>query len=566
MALTRTLQTKGVVGRWAVYAFVGALCFGLGGCEETQKIREGIDQKASEAQKTLEEAQKKPPRTVNYDPLTVSNKVWSGNAALRMHRGLPLPSRYEDERGVTLVSAEPMSLNDIASSISAQTGIPIRLSALTIPGRGGAAASPSGPATPGAPSASGSDMPISYEGPLSGLLDRLGAFFGVSWRFDGSVIAISRFETRIFVVEAMPGSQEINEGMQDDSSSSSGGGSSSSGSGSSSSSSSASNTLTQNSKTTISLKYWEELTSVLNSIVGGQGSAIVSPTMGTVTVTTTPDVMATVSDYLSKENKRLSRQIAINVQVYNVSLGKTEDFSLAFSGFLRHLSGQISGINYTPATISPIETALSGPTGLANLSVAIIKGTSDPMVGTNEVFRALSTVGDTSQVAQFSMTTLNNRPVSRRVGTDTAYIQSVTQNTTTGTTSTTVLTPVIATIHEGFSLQLTPRLLDDGRILLQYSLGLIGLKDIGSITFEGNQLSLPETENRLFVQQSMLRSGHTLVIAGVDQETMQQNKQGVGSPDNFLLGGGVSSKADRVMMFMMITPQVMDVSSDEERN
>jgi hypothetical protein len=56
------------------------------------------------------------------------------------------------------------------------------------------------------------------------------------------------------------------------------------------------------------------------------------------------------------------------------------------------------------------------------------------------------------------------------------------------------------------------------------------------------------------------------MIGGVDQEKLAQNKQGVGSPDNFLLGGGISSDNNHYMMFMAITPQVMDIAADEEHN
>jgi len=551
MARSAALQTKRMLKRYMAYACVVGLCFVLGSCDQAEKMRKTIDQRASETQQLAENATKKIPGSVNYNPLTVTDKVWGGNIAVRMHRGMPLPPRYEESRGVTLVSSEPMSLNDIANAVSAQTGIPVRLSSLSLPAKGGAASN-----------SSDQEMPISYEGPLSGLLDRLGAFFGVTWRFDGSAISILRYETRVFVVEAMPGTQEINEGMQDDTTSSSG--SSSGGS----SSSSSTNTLTQNSKTSMTLKYWEELSAALKEIISGQGSVVISPAMGTITVTTTPDVMTTISDYISKENKRLSRQIAISVQIYTVNLGKNEDFTLAFNGFLSHLSGQVKDLNYASASAPLISTAIAR--GMGTFNVAILKNRENPTAHTSEIFRALSAIGDTSQVAQFSMTTLNNRPVSRRVGTDTAYIQSVTESSTSATTIQNTYTPIIATVHEGFSLQLTPRLLDDGRILLQYSLSLIGLQDIGATSFNTGTsnlpLSLPVTDNRLFVQQSMLRSGQTLVIAGVDQETVQQKKQGVGSPENFLLGGGTSSAQNRLMMFMALTPQVMDISSDEERN
>ena len=561
------LRRKNVIGRLAVCALV----VGLGGCMQGKETKEAIDKHVGEVQQSLDGA-RQVPHAVAYDPLTVSNKVWNGSVALRMRRGVPLPARYEVVHGVTLVSAEPMSLENIASAISAQTGIPVRLSALTI--GGGRSAAPVAPVGIGAEApasgASSDDMPISYEGPLSGLMERVSAYFGVSWRYDGSAIAISRYETRVFAIEALPGTQEVKEGMQDDQTTGGSNGNSNSNSGGTASTQ---NTLTQNSKFSMDFKYWDELSLVLKSMIGTQGNVVISPSMGTVTVTTTAEVMGTVSDYLSKENKRLSRQIAINVQIYSVNLGASEDFNLAFTHFLTTLAGNdgltsFGGFNViqAPALLAPANTALTS-SSLGSLGVAILNGPhNDPTA----LFSALSTVGNTSSVAQFPMTTLNNRPVSRRVGTDTSYISTVTSNTTTSTSTNTIYTPTVSQIHDGFSLQLTPRLLDDGRILLQYSLSLIGLDTLGATTFNTGSgsipLDLPVTQNRLFVQQSMLRSGQTLIIGGVDQENLTHNKEGIGTADNFLLGGGFSSNKNHYMMFMAISPQVMDVASDEERN
>lgn len=554
----RSFKASGVSARVCVAGVLaGVLCLGLAGCERAEILGKAADKIAGEAKQALDTATNpKAPSTVNYNPLTVSSKVWSGSSALRLHRGVPLPSRYEDARGITLVSSDSMSLEDITSAVSTQTGIPVRLTSLTMGGRR-AGPSPSGAAAGGASDSSTPDMPVSYEGPLSGLLDRLSAHFGVSWRFDGSAISISRYETRVFVVEALPGFLEVNEGMQDDAGSS----------GESGGSSSVQSTLTQNSKTTMELRYWDELSAVLNAIIGGQGNAIISPAMGTVTITTTPDIMSMVSDYVSKENKRLSRQIAINVQIYSVDLGQSEDFNVAFTGFLKNLSS-FAGMSYTaPNAMTPINSALSSTGALGSFSIAIINQPDDPTVHAGNVFNALSTIGKASQVAQFPMTTLNNHPVSRRVGTDRSYISSVDAVTSTGTSTTTTYTPVVSTIHDGFSLQMTPRLLDDGRILLQYSLSLVGIDSMGATTFNQGDgsvvpLSLPTIDNRIFVQRSLLRSGQTLIIGGVDQRKIEQNKQGVGTPSNFLLGGGVSAQDNHSMMFIAITPQVMDVAAE----
>ncbi len=517
----------------------------LTGCNN-EKSTNLIEQRAAEAQQTLLDG-RTPQDTKRYNPLVVTDKVWAGNSAIRLHRGMPLPPKYEEARGITLVSSEPMSLSDIAAAISSQTGIPVRLA----DGAGGKS----------------NGAPIAYEGPLSGLLERVSGFFGINWNFDGSSISITRFETRIFVIEAMPGTQQVKDGMQDDSSTPTNTGAQAAGA------APATNTMKQNSEMDIELKYWDELGQILTSMLGGVGNVVVSPAIGTVTVTTSPEVMRTVTQYLAQENKRLSRQIAINVEIYSVNLQEGTDFSLAFTEALKRLTN--FGVTLSGPT-GP--TSVQGLTGGGTLSVAILNPNTVGQV--TDVFNALSTIGDTTRIAQFPLTTLNNRPVSRRVGQDIGYLQSQSTNVT-GTTGTTTVTLTPGVVHEGFSLQLTPRLMDDGRIILQYSLNLIDLVNIlnfcaggsssgassSTTTINctgGNSIELPTTTNRIFVQQSLLKSGSTLMIGGVDEEDAKQSAQGVGNPFNFLLGGGSSNETARTMMFIAITPQVLDVPRAEQ--
>jgi hypothetical protein len=314
-----------------------------------------MTQRADEAQKSAAQADHQSPNK-RYNPLVVTDRVWTGSSAMRMHRGIPLPARYETPRGVALVSSDPMSLADIASAIGAQTGIPVRIAE-----NGVKTSSSNGASAPG--------MPISYEGPLSGLMERTAGFFGVNWRYDGSTITLSRFETRVFVVEALPGTQQIQEGMQDDTASSSSGGSSGSSGGSSGGSSQSS--ITQNSKFTIDIKYWDELGQIVTSMLGGVGTVVISPSVGTITVTSTPEVMHTVADYLSSENNRMSRQIAINVEIYSVTLTEGMDFNIAFDTALKRLTG--FGANYSGLANAPAALNVSGAVaGGGALSVAIL--------------------------------------------------------------------------------------------------------------------------------------------------------------------------------------------------
>ena len=495
----------------------------------------------------------------------MTDKVWAGTTAVRMHRGLPLPERYETARGVAIVSAKPMSLAEITAAITDQTGIPTYLA-----DSAGGSATGAG----GGGGDSGGGVPLAYEGALSGLLERVAASYGVSWRYDGSSITIRRFETRVFTIEALPGTQEIQEGVQDDTSSASSGGSGSSGS------SSSTNSITQNSKFSISFKNWDELGQIVTSMLNGTGSIVVSPSVGTITVTTTPEIMRTVADYIAKENMRLSRQIAVNIEVYSVDLADGLDFSIAFKTALKSLSN--FGANLSSGVGVPADAGGIGSKA-ASFNLAILNPSTTGQI--TDTFTALSSIGDTTKVAKFPLITLNNRPASRRIGTDIAYLAS---SSVTSSSSTTLSGPTVTltpgTVHQGFSVQVTPRLLDDGRILLQYSLSIIdlvkmhcfsstGIDCTGNATdasgssapsSSGSSIQAPETSNRIFVQQSVLKSGSTLIIGGAEQETTQQNAQGVGDPFNFLLGGGSSSGKTHTMVFFSLTPQVLDAPHSEQ--
>ena len=207
-----------------------------------------------------------------YNPLVVTDKIWTGNTALRMQRGLPLPPRYENARGITLVSAEPMSLTDIANAITQQTGISVRVSQV-------------GTAEPRRRRCHPSIRLFRrlcrwpMKGPLSGLMERVAGYFGVNWRYDGSSISITRFETRVFVIEAMQGTTKADTSVQQSSGGSAGGGGgggggSSGGSGGSSGGSSAmaiQGTLQQSAKYSIENKYWDELGQIIDVHAWGHG-------------------------------------------------------------------------------------------------------------------------------------------------------------------------------------------------------------------------------------------------------------------------------------------------------
>lgn len=523
----------------------------------SEEYRNVISERAAVAEQRVDEAHQPAPAR-RYNPLTVTDSIWTGGRAVRMRNGIPLPARVEGGRSIALISAAPMSIKAIASAVSAQTGIPVRLGKEVDDGASdddeGSSAPTSSPSSSAAAAAKSktaapavrSGMKVAYEGTLSGLLARVSSHFGVSWRYDGSAITVSKYDTRVFVVDALPGTQKAKDGMKEETDNNA------SSSGNTQVTSVSQQSAEQSSSMEIDFKFWDEIGKTLETLLGGVGSYSLAPSSGTVTVVTTPEIMRTVAEFMNQENQRLSRQVAINVEVFTVDITEGEDFNMKFDTILKRFSQ--FGANFTSGGAPGATNSQS----LGSLAVSVLD--FDKTGSVNGVFNLLSSVGNTARVAQFPMTTLNNRPVARRIGRDRSYLASV-QTNTSQTFQNTTLTPGI--IRDGFSIQVTPRILGDGRILLQYSLSLIDLLEISSFSSGQNQIQLPQTASRVFVQQSMLRSGQTLVLAGFDQDQVNQNSSGVGNPYNYALGGGVANRKVRQILFIAMTPQEISLPRTE---
>ncbi len=534
-------------------------------------LGEQVDKKIDDRRPIIEAGAKRaeaPASSVSYDPLQVTNQVWAGGRAIRMRRGLPLPTTYEGPKAITLVSSKEMSLADIAAFVTSQTGVPVRLTdGAEQMGSGSAVAgaarpSASAAARPATPTAGGAtatstatsgatnDVPpmtLAYEGPMSGLLDTVAGHFGVSWKYDGAAVVMSRYETRTFLVEAMPGTASVTDGLQADS------GGSTSSAASTSGASTGTSALDQKSQLTATLDYWTELQDTLNTILGGVGAVKTSPSSGSVTVITTPEIMRTVAQYIETENTRNTRQVAITLELFTLAVSNTENYGLDLDVAFQKADLPRFGFNGPPSNLT---TTAFGE----GLSVNVLSPTSN-FADTSALVKALSTLGSVSRVARIPLTTLNNRPASRRIGRDKAYLASasVSQSGSSDFQQST-LTPGV--VREGFSLQITPRILGDGRMLIQFSLSVIDL--VGNIrTFstpdDSSSVELPETNSRVFVQQALLNNGDMLVLSGFDQDQQTSTDSGFGSPYNWMMGGSKVKGDSRELLFLTITPRELNV-------
>lgn len=93
--------------------------------------------------------------------------------------------------------------------------------------------------------------------------------------------------------------------------------------------------------------------------------------------------------------------------------------------------------------------------------------------------------------------------------------------------------------------------------MLRIALGITDLVQLRDFTSGGSTVQLPEIDSSGFLQNAVLQSGETLVLAGFERKSASDTQSGAGHPGNWLLGGGESFEQGREIRVLLITANVL---------
>lgn len=377
-----------------------------------------------------------------------------------------------------------------------------------------------------------------YAGSLHGLLDTIASRLNISWSYNRGEVVFSKYQTKTFTISSTVGNSEVSASING----------SSTGSGTTGSSSG------QSIKTSYSLDIWKDIEKNVKPMLSTKGQMAISDTLGTVTITDTPDNLNRIEAYIKSTNESLTRQISVIVQVYTITQDTSDNYGIDWNAVWQQAS-------------KGLKISMAGtPTGMtnSNLSLSILDSSSSPWAASQVMFNALSTQGSVSLSQDLQLVTLNNQPVPLTNVEKIPYISK----TTPGVVSNGTVTPPSVEQSEvtaGYVMNLTPRVLDIDNIMLTFSLDVTSLKSFETINIgTGTSATLiqqPRMDTRSYMHRAMVRSGQTMVLAGLQKTTQKDNKAGIGDAKNWKIGGKMESGSLRETTVVMITPVVMARSS-----
>lgn len=487
----------------------------------------------------LKEKAKAPATPTVTDVVRVNDDIWLGDTSEVEYEGDPVPSYLETPDGVTLISNRPITLYEIGDMLNKITSLSVRYDP-TLEDTSKQQADGNAPSLEsiGAQWTDSTKMLVSYKGPLSGLLDEVCNRFGIWWKYEKKQIYFYKYITKTFVLYTLPTKPTLSVNV---------GGSSTDGS-AGSSSVSLSNTA--------NIDLWSNIESSIKSMIGKDSQLTMDQSNGTITLTGTPTDIRKVAKFVNEQNIRLSRQVAISVKVLQVNVSDSDQYGL-------NLGAVFKGKNH----ITDLGLASAGGLGAEvtnNLSMTILSG-QWTLTG---AIQALSEQGTTNLITSGTVTTLNNKPAPIQVVKTQNYISEITKTNSGSDGSYYDLSTETEEIETGFTLDVLPRILEHGRLMLMFNLTLSDLielerVDLGSGSSSegktsGQYIQNPIIETRGFTQEVAMKSGETLILSGYERVENSAKKTGVGSAENSLLGGTATAEKTRSILVILLTPVVLD--------
>ena len=521
----------------------------MAGCtlRESAKVSATVDQNFVNAYEALEMSRNPRAKIASGDTVSLSEGVWLGNKSVVLEHKNNLPAKFETDTGITILLNNPVTLPVLANDINSITGIPVKIDT-QVDGE-----------------KLKKTVDVAYTGKLSGLLSQVATDLDLLWYYDKNSIVFYETETRTYTLYALGTDVSYQSSVQTDDG----------------------NRVSLES----TLKEWDEVEATISSIIDGSKNAqfTVSRSLGTITVTATPSVLARVSEYIAKQNKRLSQLVTIDVKVLQVSLSNDSAFGLNLAAAINSASGlnvvssnlkdgpktNLSTTEATGMNVAVLSNAVSSLTGATHVDAAgnvvggaytnsqINDGSMARLAGTNALIEALAKQGKVSLVTNVGVTTRNNRvaPVSNTK--TTGYIKRFESRNFTTVESSTVDQDDLET---GFSMQLLPNVLENGKILLLFKMSVRELLRMTPQTIGEVTLQLPEVEERSFMQEVIMESGQMLVVSGFEKQKNNDTRYGLGDADFMALSGSRETSASREVLVVILTPQVLISPMDAERS
>jgi general secretion pathway protein D len=254
---------------------------------------------------------------------------------------------------------------------------------------------------------------------------------------------------------------------------------------------------------------------------GGDGSPIINPEAGLITVTGTPKQIKRVTKYIESLNRKLKNQVMIDVKILSVTFDDSSTTGIDWSQLYSLQNMTLNSV--MSATNNVSDMVYSTANGITEFT----RGTAIPSFGAqaliasghvevNDIVKFLGTQGDVKSISNPKVMTLNNQPALISVGNELFYkIQSSSIVPTSGTSgSVATQGETIDSVFAGILLDITPEISDNGVITLKINPSISDT--IQSVTSGSTARTIPPDLSRKQISSVVsVKDGQHIILGGL---------------------------------------------------
>jgi type IVB pilus formation R64 PilN family outer membrane protein len=410
---------------------------------------------------------------------------------------------------------------------------------------------------------------MQYTGTFFEFVERIGTQFDLYWEYipKTKTVTFYRTKSKTLALDVLPGVTTFDNNMTSSSNLAGGGGGGGGGSSSSSGGSSGSagaSTGGTNTGAVMTVDYkndegnaWKDTVATIQAMLSPEGAVTPNIRSGLISVTDIPERLARVEGYINKINDKARKKIAVKVDVFDVQLTASTDYQIDWNAIFHELGGNFQFIS--PQAGSPIGS------GVIQDTIQYTYAGGGFLKSLDAIFKALSTIGDTTKVTGTTVYTVNGEPAPVQVVTSQDYIQSISFTAVSQNSSTTEVSVNPATVITGFFMVITPTLLSDNQILLNlaFSLSTADLTKTSTVCSTGQSppdcplITLPVVKSKNFMESVTLNPGQSVIFSGFQEVDNEIGIASTFSPDWWALGGSKGAKATKTTTVTIVTPYII---------
>lgn len=318
--------------------------------------------------------------------------------------------------------------------------------------------------------------------------------------------------------------------------------------------------------------FWDQINVELHRILNNGAERFVSPepiinkNAGLITVTGTASQIKRVGNYVATMQKRLQKQVMLDVSIITVELSNNyttgidwSKFQLGFGAYAGDNNGwqyNHNNPNYKPGDTDTTNNWKKGNHGVWNIGANLNFNLSG-------LINFLETKGKSKVISNPKIMTLNNQQALITVG-NTINYQISENNQATSATDVMSTTYTQYSTFVGILLNILPTVSDDNKIMLRINPSISELygDTIDAVNENGTRAMAPDTTQKKLSTVVHVENGDTVIIGGLINQNKQKKNTSVPVLSQIpVLGNLFKSTSDNLTtqeIVFVITPRIVN--------